>query len=136
MKVVISRCYGGFGISIEAQKDLINMGCEHIIKGAANIDEYFGKHIETLDDKLKYDTPRQHMKFCEIYIDIDKRLVYHPDSISRECLHLIKLIKDKGSEYVSGQNANLQIVEIPDDICYEIDQYDGFESIEECHRSW
>ena len=40
-----------------------------------------------------------------------------------------------------GEKANtrfsdLKIVEIPDGVDYEIDEYDGIESIHEKHRSW
>jgi len=28
------------------------------------------------------------------------------------------------------------VVDIPDDIEYEIDDYDGIESVHEAHRSW
>ena len=37
---------------------------------------------------------------------------------------------------VNGMCSELAIVEIPDDIEYEIDDYDGIETIHEKHRSW
>lgn len=36
----------------------------------------------------------------------------------------------------SSDLANLVIVEIPDDTEFEIDDYDGMESIHETHKSW
>ena len=43
---------------------------------------------------------------------------------------LIALIEEKGSGYVSGDCAQLAIVDIPDNCTdYEIDEYDGYESI-------
>lgn len=36
----------------------------------------------------------------------------------------------------SGKQSKLKIVEIPDDVEWEIAEYDGRESIEEKHRSW
>ena len=43
---------------------------------------------------------------------------------------LASLIVEFGSEKCSGDCANLQVVEIPDDCTdYEVDEYDGFECI-------
>ena len=39
-------------------------------------------------------------------------------------------------EKANGPCASLEIVQIPDDVEYEIDEYDGSESIHEVHRSW
>ena len=47
-------------------------------------------------------------------------------------IQVVKELKDKAS----GDCARLRIVEIPDGIEYEIDDYDGQESIHEVHRSW
>lgn len=49
---------------------------------------------------------------------------------------LIKAIEKVGIENASGNLANVRIVEIPDGIEYEIDNYDGMESIHEKHRVW
>lgn len=49
---------------------------------------------------------------------------------------LIELMETKGSEWCSGDYANLKIVEIPDDVNYYISDYDGMEAVEEAHRTW
>lgn len=49
---------------------------------------------------------------------------------------LIHLMETKGSEWCSGSFACLKVVEVPDDIKWEIHDYDGMETIEEVHRSW
>lgn len=54
----------------------------------------------------------------------------------RTAPELIELIEEKGSEYCSGSMAQLEVVEIPDNIDWYIDHYDGIETIEEVHRSW
>lgn len=48
---------------------------------------------------------------------------------------LIKRIEALG-EKANGSCAYLGIVEIPDDVEYYIDNYDGFETAKEYHRSW
>lgn len=49
---------------------------------------------------------------------------------------LVELMETKGSEWCSGEFAELKVVEIPDDIDYCISDYDGMETVEEAHRTW
>lgn len=49
---------------------------------------------------------------------------------------LIAAIEKLGTDKSSGMYANIEIVEIPDDIGWYIDIYDGLETIHEQHRSW
>lgn len=48
---------------------------------------------------------------------------------------LIQIVKELGYE-VSHGFANLKIVEVPDDVKWEIESYDGNEWVAECHRKW
>jgi hypothetical protein len=56
--------------------------------------------------------------------------------VKRDWQPLIDLIEEKGSDFVSGSSAELAIVEIPDDVDYGIEEYDGNEWIAESHRTW
>lgn len=49
---------------------------------------------------------------------------------------LIAAIKRLGSEVASGCFAELKIIEIPDDVEWDIEQYDGLEWVAEAHRIW
>jgi len=49
---------------------------------------------------------------------------------------LIEVIEKLGSEAASGSYAELKIIEIPDDIGWIIEGYDGREWISEIHRTW
>lgn len=49
---------------------------------------------------------------------------------------LIKAVEVLGKEAEANHCTRLKIVEIPDDVKWYIDDYDGSESVEECHRSW
>ena len=48
---------------------------------------------------------------------------------------LISVIEDLGDE-ASGRYGSVKVIEIPDDIDWEIDDYDGIETIHEKHRVW
>jgi len=49
---------------------------------------------------------------------------------------LIEAIEHIGCEKASGTHAEIEIREIPDGVQWEIDDYDGMETIHENHRSW
>jgi hypothetical protein len=45
-------------------------------------------------------------------------------------------LKEWGSDRCSGQFATLKVIEIPDGVEYEIDEYDGMETVHELSRKW
>ncbi len=100
MKVVINRCYGGFGLSEECAIAL-------------------GAVLKQFGDYFYPEFPNG--KWAQDYRTDPK---------------LIHLMETKGSEWCSGSFAKLKVVEIPDDVKWEIHDYDGIETIEEVHQSW
>ncbi len=90
-KIVVNRCYGGFGLSKAAYKEL---GIEWDGYGYA-------------------------------YCDYEKRT----DS------KLVEVVEKLG-ELANGQFAELEVVDIPDGVDWEIDYYDGVETVRERSRSW
>lgn len=48
---------------------------------------------------------------------------------------LIKVVEELG-EKANGRHAKIEIIEIPDGIEYEIEEYDGVEWVAEEHRTW
>ena len=63
-------------------------------------------------------------------IENDYYLAYRADP------RLIAAIEKVGEDAASGDLAKVRVVEIPDDIDWDIDEYDGIETINEKHRSW
>lgn len=55
---------------------------------------------------------------------------------SRDDEELIRAIEKVGVVESSGKFAELKIIEIPDDVEWEIDDYDGIEHVAEVHRTW
>lgn len=108
MKVVINDDWGGFSLSKEAVKKLIEYGHE-------NSNDY--KEYISEMDKGDY-------KFNSCYIYIKRN-----DPL------LVKVVEELG-ETAEGMNAKLKIVEIPDNVEFEISDYDGMETIHELHRMW
>ena len=76
-------------------------------------------------------------KALDLYIKlagIDDSDFYDRD-IPRDDPYLIKIVREMGSS-ASGSYANLKIVEIPADVDWIIQEYDGAEWVAEVHRTW
>lgn len=108
MKVVINSCYGGFGVSQEGLQWLVDN--KHWSTG-------FGALLEKDDNKeTLYLTDRD-------AVDL------------RTNKNLIEMIETLG-KIANAQFANLKVIEVPDDVEFEIEEYDGLEHIAEKHRTW
>ena len=112
MKILVNRCYGGFGFSDQFYEAL-------------------GWVVKEKGSFFKYYEPTEEWK--ERY---PQESTYYDDRDIRTNPEVIALFEEKGSEWSSGGFAKLDLVEIPDDIRYEIDEYDGIETIREEHRTW
>ena len=116
MKVVINRCYGGFGLSDVAFEKLLDR------KGIA---------WEKKKDRYSYDAYYHagHLDDNDYYLSDYK---FYGDRTDKD---LLAVIEEMG-EASFGEFANLQIVNIPDDVEFEIEKYDGMEWVAEKHRTW
>lgn len=114
MKVVINECYGGFGLSQDAYLKLNEWGIPIIDYPTENKGEVIYRG-------------GRHVPLCELW---DSWLSYN-----RENSLLVRVVEELG-DVANGTFAKLKVVEIPDGVNYDIDEYDGIESIHEVHRSW
>lgn len=64
---------------------------------------------------------------------IRHKIDFHPRK--RDDPLLIQVIEELGP-LANGRFAKLKIVDVPDDVEWEIDDYDGRETVKEKHRSW
>lgn len=63
----------------------------------------------------------------------DPVFVYY--DIERDDAYLIQLVKEMGDQ-ANGPCSKLKIVEIPADVVWIIEEYDGIEWVAEVHRTW
>jgi hypothetical protein len=57
--------------------------------------------------------------------------------IPRDNEHLVAMVEEGVNlDYLEGQFAELKIVEVPDDVNWYIEEYDGMEHVAERHRTW
>ena len=66
--------------------------------------------------------------------DITDPDFYYYD-IPRDCPVLVAMIEEQG-DAINGAFSDLRIVEIPDDVNWYIEEYDGMEHVAERHRTW
>jgi hypothetical protein len=112
MKIVINNCHGGFGLSHEAML-------------------LYGK-IKDLNIVWEVDKS----KLYHYYIGEISDDTYFADwDIQRTDSALIEVVEKLG-ENAGGRGAELKVVEIPDDVDWQMQEYDGNEWIAEKHRTW
>lgn len=113
MKVVINRKFGGFGLSQEALRELqkrLTPDSEIVINEA----------------EFDPDNPEARSKLF---------VLWGGEVSTRSNPQLIEVVEELGSR-ANGLCADLEIVEIPDDVDVVIEEYDGNEWVAEVHRTW
>lgn len=107
MKIVINRCYGGFGLSEQAHSFIAKRkGWQHAC------DDYDNDYWYCQSGKPVYCT-----------------------QLKRDDPDLVAAVEQLGKD-VDGSYSLLKVVEIPDGVDWHIHEYDGLESVHEKHRSW
>jgi len=127
IKIVINKCYGGFGLSQEALKRLIELGASvQIIKEAGWKDA--SNEYMIWDVSNVHNTPRIFEKETLV-------LSSRYENQIRTDPRLIQTIEELGDR-ANGSCAELEIIEIPEGVEWEIEEYDGMEWVAEKHRTW
>jgi len=118
MKIAINGDYGGFGLSPLAESELAKR------KGLPiTFTTGFGENERqiTLQEAI-------HLKSLFVFSSL-------PRDISRTDPDLIAVIEELGAK-ANTSCSTLKIIEIPDDVEWEIEEYDGVEWVSEKHRTW
>lgn len=146
MKIVINKCFGGFGLSEAAYEQLIAWGVpvRKYVEQERDPETLLYEPQPLNDGEVIFDrdlTPPETDSFSEIYwkyrgtSDIARRYWDTWTRENRAHLLLIRVVEHLG-EKANGSCAELAVVEIPDGVEYEIDEYDGNEHVAEVHRTW
>ena len=152
MKIAINACHGGFGLSKKAVKRLAELQGRpcFFFKPVGMTYKYTPITEKEEDNSLlwtAFDIPdpsilppsepwaelsqeqRQAANDAFNRHKIDNRPRKRDDPL------LIQVIEELGP-LANGRFAKLKIVDVPDDVEWEIDDYDGRETVKEKHRSW
>jgi hypothetical protein len=131
MKIVINAEYGGFGLSHEAL-------LRYIEEKGLKLYIHYTKEFDMLSFYTvpyeEYERVHQKDLANGLYKDSNS-LCWNPREIERNDPILVRVVEEMG-EKADGKNSRLSIVEIPDDIEWTIEDYDGSEWVAEKHRTW
>jgi len=118
-KVIINVCYGGWGVSDE---------------GVLEFAKRSGFKLWTMDSG--YGDTNFYMKDPEGLTDEEQNdEFFWSGDIDRTDPILVAMVEEDPGKW-DGKFSELQVVELPVGLDYEIDDYDGIETIHETHRSW
>lgn len=142
MKIVINDTYGGFRLSPLAIKEYLKL------KGK---ESYF-YDMQIQDGNVVY-TKKDNLTGKELFLDCftkdfgsrfkskditttEYKLYSFAerdiDRTDKDLIRVVEQLKEKANTICS----KLKIVEIPDDVDWEIEDYDGAEWVSEKHRTW
>ena len=146
MKIVINKCFGGFGLSDKAYEKLIEWGVPVKKYAEQEKDPETGRYRpQPLNDgEVIFDrelTPVGECKLNDIYHEYKGKsrtsTRYWDTWIDGARTHplIIRLVEELGDE-ANGFAASLKVIEVPDGVEWEISEYDGNEHVAEKHRTW
>lgn len=148
MKVVINRCYGGFGLSPRAVARIAEVqgrACffytglteKHPAAGWQDVGselfwQAYDVPIETLPSQARWSEMSQADRIASNRAYEDHGFDFDD---KRTDPVLVQVVEELG-EASSGRYADLQVVTIPDGTEYTIEEYDGLEHVAEAHETW
>jgi len=158
MKIVINKCYGGFSISPLAVKELAKLKgkeCYFFRNPTIERDGYIPITLEEANEELMFyafsiPNPNEYLyehlpkhkdwrkmteEEKELYNKRYEEIKLDTHTIDRADKDLIKIVEKLGKK-ANGKYADLKIVEIPDSVEWQIEEYDGVEWVSEKHRIW
>jgi hypothetical protein len=131
MKIVINNCHGGFGLSEEAIERYIDLRGLALFKdfnSTWKTNSYYTVPVAEFEEVHQQD------KKIGNYARSNALTWSHYD-IERNDPLLIQVVEEMG-ENVNTRFSELKVVEIPNDVEWQIEEYDGAEWVAEKHRTW
>lgn len=140
MQIVINKSYGTFGLSIEAFTEYCHRkGIDITFYKFDNVKNTYEKIVSKKDElylsRVAFNKDYGDSFSLEECKTFEKGSILFDMDINRDDKDLVDIIKIMGDK-ANGEYAKLCIVNIPDDVNWQISEHDGFEHIEEVHRIW
>lgn len=140
MKVVINRCYGGFDLSHEAMMRYLEIkGITVYLEQGIGFFKFWTYWTVKPEDRLEIMEGEQFQS-----LSLEERQAYNQKyseqtvycrDIARDDPAMVQAVQELG-DAANGGYAELVVVDIPDDVKWVIEEYDGMEHVAEVHRTW
>jgi hypothetical protein len=140
--VVINKQHGGFGLSQAAIERYLEIkGLVHWAEDNERFSSLTGPTYWLVPKEQRVSDPTAEvwhsMTIAERqqHNQLYSQQVFSDRDLDRDDPILVQVVQELGSE-ASGRFADLKVVEIPVDVDWIIDEYDGLEWVAEKHRTW
>jgi hypothetical protein len=142
-KVVINKCHGGFGLSLDGVKRYLELkGISAWFEPSERFQTIMGDTVWLVAPEKRINlspsaeewasmTQAQRQQHNKMY----QQQVFNDRDVDRDDPDLVRVIEELGNN-ANGKFADLKVVEIPADVEWQIEEYDGAEWIAEKHRTW
>ena len=137
-KIVINQCFGGFGLSDEACMLYAKLCGFELYSWIDNTSiKVYGSEKEAREKNAMLHYCTKPVKTEDEYDNLENSndFYWSDHSIERDDVNLVKVVETLGKK-ASGRCAMLVVVNIPDDVEWEIIEFDGNEHVAEKHRKW
>jgi hypothetical protein len=141
-KIVINATHGGFGLSPEATLELFRRGTRGI--RATPVEDVFPENSTEgsafnfeaqIYSWRAYFSSGTAIDLFQTYFSSDEKYVLSYDAVVREDPDLVEVVEQLGAR-ANGPLSTLEIVEIPGDVVWQIEECEGLEHVAEVHRTW
>ena len=141
MKIVINAKYGGFGLSMLGEREYLKRKGKkaYFYKQLKDEHQDGSNEYVLIDDitkkvRISYTFTKNMGKSLKKFPTKSKAWFYDR-GIKRNDPDLVTVVKKLGKK-ANGDSALLEIVEVPDDAKWHIEEYAGNEHVAEDHRTW
>ncbi len=140
--VVINKQHGGFGLSQAGIERYLKIkGLEFWAEENQRFGSLVGPRYWLVPEQQRLDDPEatqwHSMTIAERqqHNQTYSQQVFSDRELARDDPILVQVVRELGTE-ASGRHAELKVVEIPADVEWTIEEYDGLEWVAEKHRTW
>lgn len=132
-KIVINKCYGGFGLSpIALEAYAKRKGIEKLYWFNSKPKDYPSADFEYTPTDVENAGAFSHAYTTSTR---DEETFFSKRDPKRDDPDLVAVVEEFGNK-ANTRFSELKIVEIPDDVEWTIEEYDGIEWVSEIHRTW
>jgi len=138
MEIVINVCFGGFSLSDQAETLYAKKKGFEIFRYVQSKYEFrdgVNEYTKIKDGEggmFSHTFTRDYGPVCNGY---DDGTYWSSRDIERNDPALVEVVRELREE-ANGQCAELKIADIPKDVKWQIEEYDGLEHIAESHATW